>query len=164
MTNKEVFLEVTEIQKRIPHRFPFLLIDRILSYEPGPNTKSRVGRKVVARKNVTVNEPFFTGHFPHLPVMPGVLQVESMAQAGAIACMAYDETQQMDVLIAKIENARFRRPVIPGDTLEIHAQITKERAGMLGVSCKMYCDGEVVSEVEVLAKIFERGADIKGLP
>ncbi|MBY0316889.1 MAG: 3-hydroxyacyl-ACP dehydratase FabZ [Bdellovibrionales bacterium] len=155
MTGKDVFLDSIEIQKRIPHRFPFLLIDRIISYHPGPTPGSRVGHKVVARKNVTFNEPYFTGHFPHMPVMPGVLQVEAMAQAGALACLS-DNKEKLDVLIAKIDNCRFRRPVVPGDVLEIHAEITKERSGMIGVSCKALCDGEVVSEVDIFAKIFPR--------
>lgn len=156
MAGKDVFLDSIGIQKRIPHRFPFLLIDRILSYEPGPNPDSRVGHKVVARKNVTFNEPYFTGHFPHMPVMPGVLQVEAMAQAGALACLSGDSSEKLDVLIAKIDNCRFRRPVVPGDVLEIHAEITRERSGMIGVSCKTLCDGEVVSEVDIFAKIFPR--------
>lgn len=155
MSGKDVFLDSIEIQKRIPHRFPFLLIDRILSYQSGPDPKSFVGRKVVARKNVTFNEPYFTGHFPHMPVMPGVLQVEAMAQAGALACLPTDEVK-LDVLIAKIDNCRFRRPVVPGDVLEIHAEITRERAGLLTVICKTLCDGELVSEVEIMAKIFPR--------
>lgn len=155
MSTKDIFLDSIEIQKRIPHRFPFLLIDRILSYEPGPDAKSRVGRKVVARKNVSFNEPYFTGHFPHMPVMPGVLQVEAMAQAGALACLP-TEDEKLDVLIAKIDNCRFRRPVVPGDVLEIHAEITRERAGLLCVVCKALCDGEIVSEVEIVAKIFPR--------
>ncbi len=155
MSEKKVFLDILEIQKRIPHRFPFLLIDRVDSYTPGPNEKSKVGRKVIARKNVTMNEPFFQGHFPHKPIMPGVLQVEAMAQAGALACLPTSD-DLLDVLIAKIEDARFRRPVIPGDVLEIHAEILKEKSGVLVVKCETYCDGELVADVNVTAKIFPR--------
>jgi 3-hydroxyacyl-[acyl-carrier-protein] dehydratase len=151
---KEIYLDILGIQKKIPHRFPFLLIDRIDSYTDGPNPKSWVGRKVVARKNVTFNEPYFTGHFPHKPVMPGVLQVEAMAQAGAVACIGGVGGPAYDVLIAKINNARFRRPVVPGDVLEIHAEITNEKSGIVSVSCRALCDGEVVAETELVAKVF----------
>lgn len=151
---KKPFLDVIEIQKRIPHRFPFLLIDKIVSYQEGPDPKKRVGRKIVAIKNVTINEHYFAGHFPNKPVMPGVLQVEAMAQAGAVACVPREE-DRMDVLIAKISEARFRRPVVPGDTLEIHAEIASDKGSLVQVQAKMYCEGQLVSEVEILAKIFE---------
>jgi 3-hydroxyacyl-[acyl-carrier-protein] dehydratase len=154
MTEKKVFLDVLDIRKRIPHRYPFLFIDRVDSYTPGPDgDKNRVGRKVVARKNVTANEPYFNGHFPHKPVMPGVLQVEAMAQAGALACLPY-EGEHLDVLIAKIDNTRFRRPVVPGDVLEIHAEITKEKSGIVCVKGAIYCDKELVAETDITAKIF----------
>lgn len=155
---KQPYLDVLAIRKRIPHRFPFLLIDRVDSFEHGPDPKLRVGRKVIARKNVTVNEPYFQGHFPHMPIMPGVLQVEAMAQAGALACVV-GEDENLDVRIAKIEEARFRRPVVPGDTLEIHAAVTKERAGLLSVEGKTFCDGELVAEVIVWAKVFSRAGE-----
>ncbi len=154
MSEQKVFMDVLDIKKRIPHRFPFLFIDRIDSYTPSPNgDKSRIGRKVIARKNVTVNEPFFNGHFPHKPVMPGVLQVEAMAQAGALACLPF-EGEYLDVLIAKIDNTRFRRPVVPGDVLEIHAEIINEKAGIVFVKGTIFCDGELVAETEITAKIF----------
>jgi len=153
MSEKKPVLDVLGIWEKIPHRFPFLLIDRIDELYV-PENRALVGRKIVARKNVTVNEPYFTGHFPHVPVMPGVLQIESMAQAAAIA--AVDEGQNLDVRIAKVDNARFRKPVVPGDVLEIHAEITKEKAGILVVNCQMKCDGDVVSEAEMVAKFFQR--------
>ncbi len=152
---KEPYLDVLAIRKRIPHRFPFLLIDRVLSFTPGSDPKLRVGRKVVARKNVTVNEGFFQGHFPHAPIMPGVLQVEAMAQAGALACVVGDD-ENLDVRIAKIEEARFRRPVVPGDTLEIHAEITKEKAGLICVVAEARCDGEQVAQVTIWAKVIAK--------
>lgn len=152
---KPPYLDVLEIRKRIPHRYPFLFIDRILSFETGPDPKMRVGRKIIARKNVTVNEEYFQGHFPHAPIMPGVLQVEAMAQAGALACVV-GEDGNLDVRIAKIEEARFRRPVVPGDTLEIHAIITKEKAGLLCVEAEARCDGEQVAQVKIWAKVFPK--------
>ncbi|MCJ8276179.1 MAG: hypothetical protein HRT44_11070, partial [Bdellovibrionales bacterium] len=98
-------------------------------------------------------EPYFQGHFPNNPVMPGVLQVESMAQAGALACVPGDD-DQMDVLIAKISEAKFRKPVVPGDTLKVHAEITNEKRGILSVKCEIRCEEQVVAQVEVMAKIF----------
>ena len=156
MTTEEIkkpFLSVTEIQKRIPHRFPFLLIDKVDSFEHGPDEDKLVGRKIVCTKNITINEPYFQGHFPDNPVMPGVLQVESMAQAGAIACVPGSD-DKMEVLIAKISDAKFRRPVVPGDCLKVYAEILSEKRGLLSVRCEMRCEGELVSEVSVLAKIF----------
>lgn len=152
MSETKKMLNIQDIQKRIPHRFPFLLVDRVLSFEYGEDPKAFKGRKVVARKNVTMNEPYFTGHFPDNPVMPGVLQVEAMAQAGALAC-APEESESIDVLIAKINGAKFKRPVTPGDVLEIHAEITAEKRGILTVTCEMHCDGQMVSQVEVMAKV-----------
>ena len=153
MSETKEFLNILEIQKRIPHRFPFLLIDRVDSFEHGPDPQKFAGRKIVCTKNVTMNEPYFQGHFPNNPVMPGVLQVESMAQAGAIACVPNEE-DKMDVLIAKISEAKFRRPVVPGDTLKVHAEILSEKRGLLWVRCEMKCEGQVVSQVQVMAKIF----------
>lgn len=155
MSSEDCFLTITQIQERIPHRFPFLLIDRVLSFEHGPDKEKYVGRKVVARKNVSMNEPYFSGHFPDNPVMPGVLQVEAMAQTGAIACVP-DSSDKIDVLIAKISEAKFKKPVVPGDTLELHAEITAEKRGLLFVSCKAFCDSQVVAQAEVLAKVFKK--------
>lgn len=155
MSETKPYMDILGIWKRIPHRYPFLLIDRVDTFEHGPDPKLRIGRKVVARKNVTINEGFFQGHFPHMPIMPGVLQVEAMAQAGALACV-YGEDENLDVRIAKIEEARFRRPVVPGDTLEIHASVIKEKAGLICVEGKTFCDGEIVAEVLIWAKILHR--------
>lgn len=148
----ESFLNIRQIQERIPHRFPFLLVDRVLSFEYGPDKEKFVGRKVVARKNVSMNEPYFMGHFPDNPVMPGVLQVEAMAQAGALACVPGSD-DKLEVLIAKISDAKFKRPVVPGDTLELYAEITGEKRGILTVSCKALCDSQLVAQANVMAKV-----------
>ena len=148
-------IDINEIQERLPHRFPFLLIDRVLGFTHGPDPLKYMGRKVVVRKNVTINEPYFVGHFPGNPVMPGVLQVEAMAQAGAIAC-APDKADKIDVLIAKITEAKFKRPVIPGDVLEIHAEVKAEKSSILTVFCQAFCDGVLVSQVQVMAKIIKK--------
>lgn len=155
MTEPREYLNIIEIQKRLPHRFPFLLIDRVLSFEYGPDKGKYLGRKVIARKNVTMNEPYFTGHFPNNPLMPGVLQVEAMAQAGAIAC-APEKDDQIEVLIAKIVEAKFKKPVTPGDVLEIHAEIIAEKSSILSVACEMFCDGQLVAQVEVMAKVIKK--------
>lgn len=150
------YMDILGIWKRIPHRYPFLLVDRVESFQHGPDPAKRLGRKVVARKNVTVNEEYFQGHFPHAPVMPGVLQVEAIAQASALACV-YGEDENLDVRFAKIEEARFRRQVLPGDTLEIHAEVVKEKGGLTCVKGEIFCDKEPVADVVIWAKIFPMG-------
>lgn len=156
MEKNSVYMDIEQIKEKIPHRFPFLLVDRVDSFEHGPDPSAFIGRKIVARKNVTMNEPYFTGHFPHKAVMPGVLQIEAMAQVGALAAMA-ENKEPHDVLFAKIDGARFRKQVVPGDVLEIHAVVTKEKAGILCVECKTYCDGTLVAEASIVAKVFPRG-------
>lgn len=142
----------TEIMKLLPHRFPFLLVDRVEEIvKPDPATK--VGRKIRAIKNVTINEPFFPGHFPHRPVMPGVLQIEAMAQVAALSCVELDGPR-MDVAIAGVDGARFRRPVVAGDRLEITAEVIKDRSQILVIRCEARVDGQVVCESELIAKMF----------
>ena len=145
-------LDINEIANRLPHRYPFLMIDRVLHFEFGEDPEKYVGRKIVCRKNVTMNEPYFMGHFPENPVMPGVLQVETMAQAGAMACCT-DPDKNLNVLIAKISEAKFRRPVIPGDILEVRAEILADKRSLLTVQCELLCDGDRVAEAKVMAKI-----------
>ena len=148
------FLNITDIQKKIPHRFPFLLVDRLLSFEKGPDPEKRVGRTVHARKNVSINENFFVGHFPGNPILPGVLQVEIMAQTGALACVADTNDKKMDVLIAKINQAKFKRTVIPGDILDVYAKIISEKSSILCMDSQIFCENQLVSECQVVAKIF----------
>jgi 3-hydroxyacyl-[acyl-carrier-protein] dehydratase len=143
---------IETIWKVLPHRFPFLLVDRVEevteSLEPG----SRVGRRVKAIKNVSINEPFFTGHFPHRPVMPGVLIIEALAQASAMAAFNPLEPQN-DVAIVSVDNAKFRRPVVPGDRLELHSVLLKEKRTMLFFDCKAIVDGHVVAQAEIMANV-----------
>lgn len=143
---------VHEILKLLPHRFPFLLVDRVDTIIR-PEGGTRVGTKVRAVKNVTFNEPYFPGHFPHRPVMPGVLQIEAMAQVAALGVVLLDGPR-LDVAIAAVDNARFRRPVVPGDTLDIEAEILKERSGIIQVRCVARVRGQVAAECEVMAKVF----------
>src|SRR4051812_47764399 len=108
-------LDAIEIQKIIPHRFPFLLVDRIIELEPG--------KRAVGIKNVTINEQFFQGHFPEYPVMPGVLIVEAMAQVGAVAILQLDEFKGRIAFFAGLDNVRFKRQVKPGDTLRLEVEL-----------------------------------------
>lgn len=125
-------LEAAEIMRIIPHRYPFLLIDRVVELEPG--------KRVVATKAVTANEPQFTGHFPGRPIMPGVLMVEALAQAGAVAVLSLPEHAGKLALFAGIDDCRFRRMVLPGDTLRL--EITLEKLG------RAFGRGRAVATVE----------------
>lgn len=150
-----ISLDINQIMKVLPHRFPFILIDRILELDPPPPGDSWVGRKVVAIKNVTINEPFFTGHFPNKPIMPGVLVVEAMAQAAAICGhRPKQEGEALDVMIASIDNARFRRPIIPGDQLRLTATMMKDRGSIFYFHGEAHVDGQLAAEADLLAKTF----------
>lgn len=150
-TKAPISLGILDILKAMPHRHPFVLLDRILEYveTEGP---SRQGQRVVAIKNVTYNEPFFPGHFPDRPLMPGVLILEAMAQAGAMACHRPSD-EAMGVAIGRLSESRFRRPVIPGDRLTIIAEVVKDRGSMVVISATATVDGEAVTEVEILAHV-----------
>jgi 3-hydroxyacyl-[acyl-carrier-protein] dehydratase len=144
-------LNIAEIMAILPHRYPFLMIDRVIEMEP----KTRV----VAIKNVSVNEPHFPGHFPDYPIMPGVLQVEAMAQAGgALLLGEYSAEERADKLMVftGIENARFRRPVLPGDQLRI--EVTVENWRSRAVKMKGVCtvEGKVVSDAIFTAQLVPR--------
>ena len=136
------------IRELIPHRYPLLLVDRIEEVEPGV--------RAVGTKNVTQNEPFFEGHFPDYPVMPGVLIVEAMAQVGAVGVMALEEFRGKLALFAGIDGVRFRRQVIPGDTLRMEVELTrlKGRAGRGKGNATV--DGERVCEAELMFAFAER--------
>jgi 3-hydroxyacyl-[acyl-carrier-protein] dehydratase len=137
----ELPLEAAEIMRLIPHRYPFLLIDRVTALDPG--------RSVVAIKNVTANEPQFTGHFPGRPIMPGVLMVEALAQAGAVAVLSREEYRGKLALFAGIDECRFRRMVLPGDTLRLEVTVEKLR-GMFGrAKAVASVDGEVAVEAVI---------------
>lgn len=135
-------MDILEIQSLIPHRYPFLLIDRIVELEPL--------KRIVAIKNVTMNEPFFQGHFPGAPVMPGVLIIEAMAQAGAVLLFKEVPDRENKLMyFAAIEEARFRKPVTPGDQLRLEIEVIKYRSGYGKLSGKAYVDGVVVCEAIV---------------
>ena len=149
-------LDINEIRKILPHRYPFLLVDRIV--ELGEE-------RIVGIKNVTVNEPFFTGHFPNFPVMPGVLIVEAMAQtAGVMVLARIPDRESKLVFLVAIENARFRKPVVPGDTLRIEMSIIKRRSNVAKMAGRATVDGVVVAEAEVMCKLEEKMADLSPAP
>jgi 3-hydroxyacyl-[acyl-carrier-protein] dehydratase/UDP-3-O-[3-hydroxymyristoyl] N-acetylglucosamine deacetylase/3-hydroxyacyl-[acyl-carrier-protein] dehydratase len=136
----------------LPHRYPFLLVDKVLALEKG--------KSIVAIKNVTVNEPFFQGHFPILRVMPGVLVVEAMAQAGGI--LLYNSIPNPDeklVFLSKIDNLKFRKPVVPGDQIRLEVEIIKLKSRIGHVKCRALVDQEVVTEGDIWASL----ADLEAL-
>ena len=135
-------LDAKQILDLLPHRYPFIMVDRVLEIEPG--------RRVVAIKNVSVNEPYFQGHFPGHPVMPGVLILEALAQAGAVALLAAPEHQGKLGLFAGLEGVRFRRQVVPGDQLRLEVEITRLRGSIGRGKGKAYVGGELAAEGELL--------------
>ena len=141
-------LESKDIQRYIPHRYPFLLVDRITELEPG--------KRAVGIKNVTRNEPFFEGHFPDLPIMPGVLMIEALAQVGAVAMMAQPGFEGKLGLFAGIDTARFRRTVIPGDTLKMEFVVTRLRGTIAKGEAKAWVGDEMAVEAELLFAVVDR--------
>jgi 3-hydroxyacyl-[acyl-carrier-protein] dehydratase len=146
-------MDIFKIMRLLPHRFPFLLVDRVDHVHRPAGAKNRVGVVIRATKNVTINEPFFPGHFPHRPVMPGVLLLEAMAQVAALACINADGPK-MDVAIAGLDKCKFRRPVLPGDTLDISVEVLRDRGAMVVAYGETRVRGQVVCECELLAKMF----------
>ena len=142
-------LDIHAIMKIMPHRYPFLLVDRIIDLIPG--------KKVIGIKNVTMNEPFFQGHFPGRPVMPGVLQIEAMAQVGGILMLDADtSTDGKLIFFTTINKAKFRKPVEPGDTIRFELDIVKQRRNMFVMAGKGYVDGDTVVEAELSAVLMDK--------
>ncbi|HHY75027.1 MAG TPA: 3-hydroxyacyl-ACP dehydratase FabZ [Bacillus bacterium] len=141
-------LDINEIKKIIPHRYPFLLVDRMLEVEDG--------KRAVGIKNVTANEPFFNGHFPEYPVMPGVLIVEALAQVGAVAMLKLPDNQGRLAFFAGIDNCRFKRQVIPGDQLRLEVEITRAKGKIGKGKATATVDGELVCETEIMFALGEK--------
>jgi 3-hydroxyacyl-[acyl-carrier-protein] dehydratase len=137
-------MTINEIMKQLPHRYPFLLVDRIVDLQPGVS--------ITGIKNVTINEPFFQGHFPGQPIMPGVLIIEAMAQvAGVLAFCGGMEGRS--VYFMSIDNAKFRRPVVPGDQVKLEIKVLKQRGNVWKFSGTATVDGKLVSESEFTAMV-----------
>lgn len=141
-------LSVTEIQKILPHRYPFLLVDRIVELEPL--------KRAVGIKCVTANELFFQGHFPGHPVMPGVLLLEAMAQVGGVAMLFPDENRGKLALFAGIDNAKFRRPVVPGDQVRMVAEVTKLKGSIGKVFGQAFVEDQLAAEGEFLFALAQK--------
>ena len=143
-------LDINEIMKRIPHRYPFLLVDRVTNLVPGESAEGY--------KNVTINEPFFQGHFPGYPVMPGVLILEALAQLGAVAVLGNEETKGKLALFTGIDKVRFRRQVVPGDQLQMEARVIRMRSSMGKAAVKATVEGELAAEGEIMFAITDPAA------
>lgn len=139
-------MDIDEVLRRLPHRYPFLLVDKVV--EIGAD-----GKSLVALKNVTVNEPFFQGHFPGFPVMPGVLIAESLAQAGGVLLAERFGLGKRIGLLAGMDNFRFRRPVRPGDTLRLEVAVSRLRSKLAVFSCRALVDGQVVADGELMVML-----------
>jgi len=142
-------IKISEIMKYLPHRYPFLLVDRIVEFEEN--------KRVVGIKNVTINEPFFQGHFPGHPIMPGVLLIEAMAQVGGVLALKSDpEPEKKLLFFMSIDKAKFRKPVVPGDQVRLEIDLIKSRGTVRVLKSVAIVDNTVVAEAEMMAMIVER--------
>ena len=141
-------LTIEEIKEIIPHRYPFLLVDRILELEPL--------KRGVGIKNVTANEPFFQGHFPNKPVMPGVLLLEAMAQVGGVSLLYPEENRGKIAYFAGMEGVKFRKPVVPGDQVRMEAEVTRLRGSVGKVRAEAFVEGQLVAEAEFMFALSDK--------
>ena len=139
-------MDIVEIMNVLPHRYPFLLVDRVIEREEG--------KKIVAIKNVTINEPFFQGHFPEFPIMPGVLIVEAMAQVAGLMVMSKDSDSLP--LFASIDNVKFKTPIKPGDQIRFEVEVIKIKGNFVRTAGKALVDGKVAAEAEFMCSIVKR--------
>jgi len=141
-------ISVEQISKFLPHRFPFLLVDRVIDMVPA--------KTIVALKNVTCNEQFFQGHFPEWKIMPGVLIIEAMAQAGAILLFSsIPQPERKFVVLSKVDKAKFKRMVVPGDQLRLDIEWTRQKGRICQMKGKAFVDGEIAAEAEIFATILD---------
>ncbi len=141
-------MDIAEIKSLLAHRYPFLLVDRVLELE--------LGKRIRALKNVTINEPFFQGHFPHFPVMPGVLIIEALAQASGLLSFKSSDIRAGDdtvIFFVGIDGARFKRPVVPGDALFLDSELLFDRRGLIKYATKAYVGDQLAAEAELLVTL-----------
>jgi beta-hydroxyacyl-ACP dehydratase FabZ len=151
LINQKVF-NINDIIKILPHRYPFILIDRINIIEEG--------KSLVALKNMTINEPFFQGHFPGQPVMPGVLSLEIMAQAGSFLMLSQiNDPLSMNMFFSTVESAKFRKPITPGDQLKVHMQLSKRKLNLCKFHGKCYVEDTLVAEAKFAANLVDRASE-----
>ena len=148
--SKAIAIDINQIMKLLPHRYPFLLVDRVLEFTPR--------QSITAIKNVTINEPFFQGHFPDFPVMPGVLIIEALAQTAALLTFTEEKADDAVYYFAGIDDARFKKPVLPGDQLVMVATFQREKAGIYKFHVKATVDGELAAEADITCAVRTKGA------
>ena len=164
MTEGRYQLDHLRVRQFLAHRFPFLLVDRILEIQPPVDTRElaaaeRIGTKVVGIKNVTINEPFFTGHFPQYPIKPGVLLLETMAQVSAFTLYPHVEdnpgsfVEKYQYILTGVNDARFRKPVLPGDTLRVEGELLKVKGPLWIFKTQCMVEGKKVAEAELMANL-----------
>ena len=144
-------LDISQVMEVLPHRYPFLLVDRILEFEPN--------KRIVGLKNVTINEPFFQGHFPGHPIMPGVLLIEAMGQTGgvlALKSLPEEEAKKKVIYFMSIDKAKFRKPVLPGDQVRLEVTVIKQRGNIQSLQAVATVAGAVVAQAELLAMIVDK--------
>ncbi len=157
MENTAPEFDIQEIMKCLPHRYPFLLVDRIVEFD-------EANQRILGIKNVSMNEPFFQGHFPGVPIMPGVLILESMAQVGGfLVFKAAKEREKKLVFFAGVENARFRRPVRPGDQMKIEIVVLRMKSRIGKVHGAAYVDGQLVAEADIMFTMVDRDDYASGI-
>jgi len=148
----QMSFNINEIIKILPHRYPFILIDKIDIVEPG--------KSLIALKNMTINEPFFQGHFPGQPVMPGVLSLEIMAQAGSFLMLSQiEDPLSMNMFFSTVEKAKFRKPIIPGDQLKVHMELVKRKLNLCKFHGKCFVDETLVAEATFAANLVARARE-----
>lgn len=148
--SKAAAIDINQIMKLLPHRYPFLLVDRVLEFIPR--------QSITAIKNVTINEPFFQGHFPDFPVMPGVLIIEALAQTAALLTFTEKKEDNAVYYFAGIDGARFKKPVLPGDQLVMVATYQREKAGIYKFHVQATVDGELAAEADITCAVRTKGA------
>jgi 3-hydroxyacyl-[acyl-carrier-protein] dehydratase len=165
--NSRYRLSIDQIRNFLPHRAPFLLVDRVLEIHPSADLSdlspaNMIGTKVVALKNLSYNEPFFQGHFPQFSIFPGVLMIEAMAQASSFAIYPYLEkelvgkTADFECILIGVDAVRFRKPATPGDSVRIESTVKKCRGSLWAFQCEAFVDGQKIAEADIMANLTQK--------